>query len=54
MKKYETEIKNYLARKGITNYTITEKEQGVIPMTAYQFGNTIQTSHQHRNSGRLV
>lgn len=34
---YETEIKNYLAKKGITNYTITEKEQGVIPMTAYQF-----------------
>ena len=33
---YETEIKNYL-KKGITNYTITEKEQGVIPMTAYQF-----------------
>lgn len=34
---YETEIKNYLTKKGITNYTITEKEQGVIPMTAYQF-----------------
>lgn len=34
---YEAEIRNYLIKKGITNYTITKKEQGVIPMTAYQF-----------------
>ena len=34
---YEAEIKNYLENLGITNYTITEKEQGIIPMTAYKF-----------------
>lgn len=34
---YETEIENYLKEKNITNYTITEKEKGSIPMTCYHF-----------------
>lgn len=34
---YETEIENYLRDKNITNYTITEKEKGSIPMTCYHF-----------------
>ncbi|WP_445749392.1 lycopene cyclase family protein [Polaribacter sp.] len=34
---YETEIALYLKEKNINNYTITEKEQGSIPMTCYHF-----------------
>ena len=34
---YETEIENYLREKNITNFTITEKEKGSIPMTCYHF-----------------
>lgn len=34
---YESEIENYLQEKGIVNYKITEKEQGCIPMTCYDF-----------------
>jgi lycopene beta-cyclase len=34
---YETAIKDYLAKLGIKNYTIIEKEQGSIPMTCYPF-----------------
>ena len=34
---YESGIKAYLDRKGITNYEIIRKEQGVIPMTSYPF-----------------
>ena len=34
---YETEIKNYIKKLGITEYEITEKEQGNIPMTCYPF-----------------
>tara|TARA_R110000868_G_scaffold26958_4_gene103148 strand:+ start:6540 stop:7691 length:1152 start_codon:yes stop_codon:yes gene_type:complete len=34
---YETEIQNYIANLGITDYEITEKEQGSIPMTCYPF-----------------
>lgn len=34
---YESEIEAYLKEKNIQNYTIIEKEQGVIPMTAYHF-----------------
>ena len=34
---YEEEIKIYLEQRGIQNYTIIEKEQGVIPMTSYKF-----------------
>lgn len=34
---YESAIKDYLENKGISNYTIQEKEQGSIPMTAYKF-----------------
>lgn len=34
---YEWEIKAYLERLGITAYTITETEQGNIPMTCYPF-----------------
>ncbi|MBP8156995.1 MAG: lycopene cyclase [Flavobacterium sp.] len=34
---YETEIKNYIQKIGITEYEIIEKEQGNIPMTCYPF-----------------
>lgn len=34
---YEAEIKQYLDEKGISNYKIIEKEQGIIPMTSYKF-----------------
>jgi lycopene beta-cyclase len=34
---YESEIKVYLKKEGIKDYTITEKEYGSIPMTAYKF-----------------
>lgn len=34
---YETEIQNYITKLGITDYEITEKEQGSIPMTCYPF-----------------
>ncbi|MDB9948289.1 lycopene cyclase family protein, partial [Flavobacteriaceae bacterium] len=34
---YEGELIKYLATKSITEYTITEIEQGVIPMTSYKF-----------------
>ena len=34
---YENEIKNYLEKLGITQYEITEKEQGSIPMTCFPF-----------------
>lgn len=34
---YETEIKNYIRKLGITNYELQEKEQGNIPMTSYPF-----------------
>jgi lycopene beta-cyclase len=34
---YETEIRNYIEKLGITEYEIVEKEQGNIPMTSYKF-----------------
>ena len=34
---YESELLKYLAIKSTTEYTITEIEQGVIPMTSYKF-----------------
>jgi len=34
---YEQEIEDYLQENNIQNYTIVEKEQGVIPMTSYKF-----------------
>jgi lycopene beta-cyclase len=34
---YETEIKKYIEKLGITEYEIVEKEQGNIPMTSYPF-----------------
>lgn len=34
---YENAIRTYLKEKGISNYKITEKEQGCIPMTCYNF-----------------
>lgn len=34
---YETEIENYIKKLGITEYEITEKEQGNIPMTCFPF-----------------
>lgn len=36
---YESEIKNYIQKLGITDYEIVEKEQGNIPMTSYKFWN---------------
>ncbi len=35
---YEEEIRAYLDKHGISNYTIEETEKGSIPMTAYNFG----------------
>ena len=34
---YEREIRHYLTQKNIRNYSITETEQGSIPMTCYPF-----------------
>lgn len=34
---YETEIENYIKNLGITEYEISEKEQGNIPMTCFPF-----------------
>ena len=34
---YESEIKEYIKKLGISNYEIIEKEQGNIPMTSYKF-----------------
>lgn len=34
---YESEIQNYLNKLGVSQYQITEKEQGSIPMTCYPF-----------------
>jgi len=34
---YEKEIKAYLKRRNILNYSIVEKEKGMIPMTCYPF-----------------
>ncbi len=34
---YETEIQNYLQKMGVTQYEITDKEHGNIPMTSYKF-----------------
>lgn len=36
---YKQAITKYLQEKGIENYTITEREQGSIPMTCYKFWN---------------
>lgn len=42
---YETEIKNYIQKLGITDYEIIDKEQGNIPMTCYPFWK-----HNSKNS----
>ncbi|WP_370391992.1 lycopene cyclase family protein [uncultured Winogradskyella sp.] len=34
---YEETIKDYLQKRGITEYSVEEKEQGSIPMTAFRF-----------------
>lgn len=34
---YESEIKNYLKNLGVSDYLISEKERGSIPMTSYPF-----------------
>ncbi len=34
---YEEEVRNYIAKMGITDYEIVEKEQGNIPMTSFPF-----------------
>jgi lycopene beta-cyclase len=36
-REYETEIKSYIDKLGITDYEIIEKEKGSIPMTCYPF-----------------
>lgn len=36
---YENAIKSYLIELGVKNYTITEKEQGNIPMTCFPFSS---------------
>ncbi len=36
---YENAIETYLVELGVKNYTITEKEQGNIPMTCYSFSS---------------
>ena len=36
-KEYERELQKYLELKSITDYTIIEKEKGVIPMTSFKF-----------------
>jgi lycopene beta-cyclase len=46
---YETEIQNYIAKLGITDYEITEKEQGSIPMTCYPFWK--KNTHRVLNIG---
>lgn len=43
-KEYEEAIRLYLTQKKIDHYSITEKEQGSIPMTAYDFTQH-NTSH---------
>ena len=43
---YEEAIEDYLRFKGLTDYTIIEKEYGTIPMTSYKF-------HEH-NSRNLL
>ncbi|MFD2567998.1 lycopene cyclase family protein [Pseudotenacibaculum haliotis] len=34
---YDREIRSYLKKKGIKEYRIIEKEEGIIPMTSYKF-----------------
>lgn len=45
-KDYENAIQTYLYDKGITNYSIDEKEYGSIPMTSYKF-------HKHNTKNVL-
>ena len=46
---YEAEIQNYIQKLGITDYEITEKEQGSIPMTCYPFWK--KNTHRVLNIG---
>lgn len=50
---YEAGIKDYLEKRGITEYTIDRKEQGAIPMTAFPFrnNNTKNILHIGTNGG---
>ncbi|WP_179346377.1 lycopene cyclase family protein [Winogradskyella ursingii] len=41
---YENAIQNYLKEKNILNYTIIEKEKGIIPMTSFKF-STLNSKH---------
>lgn len=52
-KEYENAIEDYLEREGIGKYTVTEKEQGSIPMTAYNFSqhNTASLLHIGTSGG---
>ena len=36
-KEYEEEIQKYLEKNNISNYSVIEKEKGIIPMTCYPF-----------------
>ena len=51
---YESGIKSYLDRKGITNYTTLRKEQGVIPMTCYPFTAHNSLNILNKNGCRVI
>ena len=44
---YEYELQKYLELKSITDYTIIEKEKGIIPMTSYKFWQENSTNILH-------
>ena len=44
---YENAMIDYLNENGSGDYTITEKEQGSIPMTAYDFSQHSNASLMH-------
>jgi len=49
---YEREIKTYLKKSNILNYSILEKEKGMIPMTCYPFfENNTDTYYQIGTAG---
>ncbi len=55
-REYETILKNYVEENlSILNYSIEEKEQGIIPMTSYDFGkhDTKHISHIGTASGAV-
>ena len=46
LSEYESAIKKYLAQIGVKNFTITETEQGNIPMTSFPF--------EKQNTGNII